>query len=96
MNDKAQGAANFKFVLKLTRTGKSGIEMSGYIGESARDKILEVIASDCQGKNTRSEEIRFLSEEREKAFVKHSEATAVYWAACQAFDNATAGVERNE
>jgi hypothetical protein len=89
-------APKFKFVLKLTRTGRSGIEMSGRIGEEARDAILAVIAEDCQRKKTRSEKIKSLSEKKEMEFVKYLEATSALYAARRELEEALAGDEADE
>ena len=38
--------AKYKFVLKLTATGKTGMELSGAISEFAKDAILKAIWTD--------------------------------------------------
>ena len=42
--------SKFKFVLTLTGKSKTSLEMSGFIGEAARDALLRVLATDFEKK----------------------------------------------
>ena len=52
-------ASKFKFVLTLTGKSKASLEMSGYIGEAARDALLRVLATDFEKKTLSPVKLRY-------------------------------------
>ena len=42
--------SNFTFTLKITGPSKASLEISGRIGEAAKDEVLKILAADFEGK----------------------------------------------